>query len=70
MSRSEYGPLAASDLTFTQSTGAVPSRAIIRWMRSASLTLDPTATSAASLVPSARTQQPWYPARMSRRATV
>ena len=43
----------------TQSTGSLPITDIMRSMRAARLTVEPTATFAVSVVPRARTQQPW-----------
>jgi len=67
---SAYGPLLSSDLTFTHRTGWPSITDIIRLIRAARPTFEPTATSAVSFVPSARTQQPRNPDRTSRRATV
>ncbi len=61
MLASEYGPLASSDLRLTHITGSPCAARIIRSIRVIRPTLEPTATSAVSLVPSAMTQQPRNP---------
>ena len=58
---SEYGPFDSSEVTSTHMTGWLPMRLIIFWIRCTRLTLEPTYTSAVSLVPSASTQQPLKP---------
>ena len=65
---SAYGPDDSSEITLTHMTGSPWAAAIIRWIRVISPTLEPTATSAVSLVPSASTQQPRKPCRRSCRA--
>src|SRR5437764_11557195 len=69
MSDSEYGPLLTKDFALTHSTGCLPITDIIRSILVDSDIVEPTYTSAASLVLRAITQQPRYPLAMRRRAT-
>src|SRR5258708_401653 len=61
MFASAYGPEWSREMTFTHMTGSPLVTAIISLILAARLTLDPTAMSAVSLVPSASTQQPSKP---------
>src|SRR5580658_3454186 len=58
---SAYGPYASSDLTLTHITGSPRATDIISLILVVNPTLEPTATLAVSLVPSAMTQQPRKP---------
>src|SRR5215469_8019344 len=62
MLASDHGPLLTSVSTLTHMTGSPCAADIISRIRAAMLTGDPMATLAASLVPSANTQQPRKPA--------
>src|SRR5215469_18065714 len=57
----DQGPLVRWVIVFTHMTGSPWAADIISWIRPGMPMLDPTDTSAASLVPSANTQQPRYP---------
>src|ERR1700691_2547917 len=61
MLASAYGPEDSSEMTLTHMTGSPWAADIIRWILVIRPTLEPTATSAVSLVPSASTQQPRNP---------
>src|SRR5580704_10329366 len=61
MLASAYGPECSSEITFTHITGSPLVAAIISVILAGRPTLDPTATSAVSLVPRASTQQPENP---------